>query len=147
MSMFKPQSANTPKDYMSQIDEPRKSDIKTLFKFLKKTMPGLEPYVSHNIIGFGKYRYSTKSGRKGEWFVAGLASQKSYISVYICMADTGKYISEKYADQLGKVNVGRSCIRFKKLEDINLEILEKALKEATCIYKKLTADNPIIKLS
>lgn len=89
MSMFKPQSANTPKDYMSQIDEPRKSDIKTLFKFLKKTMSG----------------------------------------------------------QLGKVNVGRSCIRFKKLEDINLEILVKALKEATCIYKKLSANKPIIKLS
>jgi hypothetical protein len=48
----------------------------------------------------------------------------------VCALNDGQYVAEKYKDQLGKVNVGRSCIRFRKIEDINLSILEAVLKEA-----------------
>ena len=42
----------------------------------------------------------------------------------------GEYLAEKYKEDLGKVNVGRSCIRFKKLKDVDLKALEKVIKLA-----------------
>jgi hypothetical protein len=42
----------------------------------------------------------------------------------------GEYVAEKYKEKLGKVSVGKSCIRFKKLEDLNLETFKKVIKEA-----------------
>jgi hypothetical protein len=64
---------------------------------------------------------------KIEWPVIALANQKNYISLYICAVENGKYIAEKYKKELGKASVGRSCIRFKKIKDVNLPALKKVL--------------------
>ncbi len=130
MNMFKPTSAKDPDDYISQIDEPRKSDILKLHMFIKKTLPHLDEKIYHNIIGYGSYNYASKSGQKGEWFTVGLASQKNYISLYVCATDKGDYLAEKHKDWFPKASIGKSCIRVKKAEDIDLEKLEKILKEA-----------------
>ncbi len=136
MNMFKPTKAKSVAEYIKMIDEPRKTEVKKIFDVIKKAVPTLKPCLVSGMIGFGKVKYETKSGCAGDWFVIGLASQKNYISVYACVADGKQYLAEKYADQLGKVNVGKSCIRFKKLEDVNLKILTKLLKEADKIQKK-----------
>lgn len=57
--------------------------------------------------------------------------KKNYISIYICALEQGEYIAEKYKRLLGKVSVGKSCIRFKKLEDLNLNELKNILKKAS----------------
>ncbi len=44
--------------------------------------------------------------------------------------DGKEYVAEKYEKKLGKVSVGKSCIRFKKIEDVNLNTLEKVLQIA-----------------
>jgi hypothetical protein len=62
--------------------------------------------------------------------VIALANQKNYISLYVCALDKGQYIAEKHKKELGKVSVGKSCIRFKKIEDINLPVLKKVLQLA-----------------
>ena len=62
--------------------------------------------------------------------IVALASQKSYISVYVCAVDKGKYLAETHAKDLGKVSVGRSCIRFRKLEDVHLPTLKKVIRAA-----------------
>ncbi len=64
------------------------------------------------------------------WPIIALANQKNYISLYICALDKGQYLAEKHKNELGKVSMGRSCIRFKKLEDLNLKILAKVIKQA-----------------
>ncbi len=65
-----------------------------------------------------------------DWPVIALASQKNYISLYVCCITDGQYLAERNKKELGKVSVGKSCIRFKKLEDLNLPALKKLLKEA-----------------
>lgn len=133
--MFKPKEADSPKEYIAQIDEPRKSEIQQLHDFIRKTIPDQKPYIVHNIIGYGTYPYKTKAGKEGEWFPVGLASQKNYISVYACcVTKDGKYIAEKYKKELPKASIGRSCIRFKKVQDIDLDVLEKIILE--CIEVK-----------
>lgn len=111
------------------IDEPRRGDIKQLHDLIRKAVPELTPYIETGMIGYGRYHYTYASGREGDWAIIGLASQKNYISVYVCGTKGGKYVAETYKKKLPKANIGKSCIRFKKVEDIDLDILEQAIKE------------------
>lgn len=129
MNMFKPTKATTVKEYIDAIEEPRKSEIKKLDEFIKKAVPDLKPYFATNMLGYGEFHYKSKSGREGDWPVIALASQKNYISVYVCGADGKQYTAEKYAKDLTGASVGKSCIRYKKFEDINLKTLAKVIKE------------------
>jgi hypothetical protein len=124
--------AATPEEYIDGLPEPRRGEISELHKLIRATVPGLAPTMEFGMIGYGKYRYKYASGREGDWITIALASQKNYISVYVCsMDETGKrYIAEKYKKELGKVSVGKSCIRFKKLADADLKVLKKVLQEA-----------------
>lgn len=128
--MFKSTSAKTPQEYMDLIeDQTRKQEIKKLYDFIHKLIPNEKPNITSGMIGFGLYPYKTKSGREGMWPIIMLASQKNYISVYICAADGKDYVAEKYKKDLPKADIGRSCIRFKKTDDINMDVLEKVIKE------------------
>jgi hypothetical protein len=130
MNMFKSSGAKTTAEYFKMLQEPRKSDIKALDAFIKKTVPKLKPFMISGMLGYGKYRYKSSSGREGDWAVILLASQKNYISLYACGVHDGKYVAEAYKKQLPKANIGKSCIRFKKLEDIDLKIIKEILLKA-----------------
>lgn len=130
MNMFKSTSAKTPKEYIDLIEEPKKSEIKKLDELIQKTVPSLKPFIISGMIGYGKYRFKSKSGKEGDWCIIALASQKNYISVYICAVKDGRYIAEEHKADFPKASIGKSCIRFKKTEDIDLEKLTKIIKEA-----------------
>lgn len=122
--------AKTPDEYFSKADD-REDILRTLDDLIRTEAPGLERTMvsgmAMNMVGYGMFHYKGKSGREGDWPVVALANQKNYISLYICATENGEYIAEKNADRLGKVSVGRSCIRFKKLEDLNLDVLRQLL--------------------
>lgn len=129
--MFKPTTANTPEEYINQLDEPRKSQIQHIHDFIQETVPDLTPHLKSGMIGYGSYHYVYKSGQEGDWPIIALASQKSYISIYVsCMAKDGTYLTEYYSDQLPNASVGKSCIRFKKIEDVDWEVLREILVNA-----------------
>jgi hypothetical protein len=128
-NMFKTTTAKTPEEYLGMIEEPRKTDMIEVFNFLKEAIPDEKPFIDFGMIAFRRFHYKSKSGREGDWAVILLASQKNYISVYVCAADGKEYVAERYADKLGKVSVGKSCIRFKKLDDVNKDVLKKVVQE------------------
>src|ERR1700704_460464 len=114
MNMFKSTDAKTPDEYIAKIDEPRRGQIQQLHDLICKTIPQQKPYIISGMIGYGSFHYKSVSGREGDWCIIALASQKNYISVYICASDGKEYVAEKYKEALPKANIGRSCIRFKK---------------------------------
>lgn len=130
MNMFKPTSAKTPDEYIAMIDEPRRSDIQTLHEVIIKTLPKLKPNIMSGMIGYGTFRYRSKSGREGDWSLVLLASQKNYISLYVCAGTGSEYLAESYKAALPKANIGKSCIRFKRLEDVDLAVIQELLKKA-----------------
>lgn len=135
MNMFKPTSAKTPEEYIELVAEPRKTEIKRLYEFIKKVVPELKPLIIAGMIGFGTYHYKYASGREGDWTVIGLASQKNYISLYICLPDADGYVPEKYKSKLPNASIGKSCIRFKKIEDIDMKVLEEIIKKGALLAK------------
>jgi hypothetical protein len=130
MNMFKPSAAKSIQEYFDLIDEPRRTEVKQLDDFIRKTVPQLKAHFAINMIGYGSFHYKGKSGREGDWPVISLASQKNYISVYVCSVKDGQYMAEYYKDNFPKADVGKSCIRFKKIDDIDLDKLSALLQEA-----------------
>ena len=130
MNMFKPSKAKTVEAYLDAVPEDRKELMLFLHDFIQKAAPTLKPYFASNMLGYGSFPYRNYKHEPIEWPVISLANQKNYVSLYVCAIDASGYIAEKYAAELGKVSVGKSCIRFKKIEDINLPMLKKVLKLA-----------------
>ena len=129
--------AKTPTEYINSLEEPRKNEIKQLHKLIRKTVPNLKPHMKFGMLGYGTYHYKYSSGREGDWMVIGLANQKNYISLYACLSDGKKYIAEKHKNDLPKANIGKNCIRFKKLEDVDMNVIKHLLQETNEIAKKI----------
>lgn len=129
--MFKPNTAKNVPDYFAMIkDDVRRKEMKKLHMLIRKTVPSLKPVLVSGMVGYGMMPYQSKSGRKGMWPRIALASQKNYISVYACAVNKdGKYIAEAHKKELPKASIGRSCIRFKNTEVIDLDVLKKILRE------------------
>lgn len=128
--MFKPTNATSVTTYLAALPKERKKLVLFMHEFIKKTAPKLKPHFAYNMLGYGSFPYLNSKKQKVEWPVLALASQKNYISLYVCAVDNGQYVAEKHKKELGKVSVGKSCIRFKKLEDVNLPALKKVLQFA-----------------
>ena len=129
--MFKPIKAETVQEYLAAVPEDRKEIMTFLHKFIKEAAPKLKPHFAYNMLGYGSFPYTNYKKEEIEWPIIALANQKNYVSVYVCSIAGGQYVAEKYEKELGKVSVGKSCIRFKKLEDVNLPVLKKVIKEAS----------------
>ncbi len=140
MNMFKPTAAKTPDEYLEMLPEPEKTETKKVFELIKDEMPKDKPYIISGMIGFRSEHYKSKSGRVGDWPLIALASRKNYISLYICAADGKQYVAEKYKDKLPKASIGRSCIRFKKMEDIDTNLLRKIINEASKLGMTFTTN-------
>ena len=130
MNMFKPVKATTIEEYFEMLPPERKEIIQFLHTLIQKTAPSLKPHFAYNMLGYGSFKYKSYKKEILDWPTISLASQKNYISLYVCSVDHNEYIAEKYKDKLGKVSVGKSCIRFKKIEDLNLDTLKTVIKLA-----------------
>lgn len=129
-----PKTPSTVAEFLGLLPDDRRATLTVIHKAIRRAVPKLKPYVSAGmglgLIGYGKYRYKSASGREGEWFLIGLAAGKAYYSLHICAGGEGGYLVEKNAKKLGKVKTGRSCINFNKLEDLNLAEAIKLVKQA-----------------
>lgn len=128
--MFKPVKAKSVKEYFEMLPEQRRKPMEFMDNFIKKTAPKLKSVFAYNMLGYGSFKYKNYKKEIIDWPVISLASQKNYMSLYICSIDNGKYLAEKYKNELGKVSVGKSCVRFKKIDDLNLQTLKKVIKPA-----------------
>lgn len=121
--------ANTIEEYLGKVGE-RENDLRALDGIIRQSAPHLKPVLVSGMIGYGMMPYQTKSMKEpGQWPLVALAAQKNHISIYICAVIDSEYIAEKYAHELGHVSVGKSCIRFKKTDDLNTATLKAILMD------------------
>lgn len=95
---------------------------------LMQDVTGYEPKMwGPSIIGFGMYHYrSDKSRQEGYWPLVGFSPRKTCITLY---AHTGKPEQDPLLRNLGDCKVSRACIYFKKLSDINTDVLRSLIKD------------------
>lgn len=115
-------------------DEAKRTDSYTLVKMLR-TATKTEPKMwGSSIVGFGDYHYVGKSGREGDWFVAGMSPRKQTLTLY--MLGGWEYHAELLA-KLGKHSLGKGCLYIKRLDDVSVPVLKRLMAEALKRAKKL----------
>lgn len=126
----KPALPQSPQDYLNAIADPaRRRDMTVLHRLIRNVAPDLKPHLQYGFIGYGTYHYKYDSGLEGDWGVLGLSSRAAYISLYVSATDGKQYVAEKYRQRLPKADIGKSCVRFKRLSDVNLKVLEQLIRE------------------
>ena len=125
--MFAKNAAKSIEEYLMLVPDDRKNDINFLHDFIKKAVPKLTPYYASNMIGYGTFYYLDSKKVKRDWPIIALANQKNYITIYVCALIKDKAVVESYQKDFGKLTKGLSCIRFKKVDEINLATLKTLL--------------------
>ena len=112
-------------EFLGTTDPKKKNDSLKLIKIMSK-LSGEPPVMwGPSIIGFGNYHYKYASGREGDMARIGFSPRKDKFSLYLsCDSDFAKEL----LPQLGKYTKSVACIYFKKLDDLDLNVLEKLIK-------------------
>ena len=121
--------ATTRREYFAALTPERRAELTALDQLIRKTVPKLKPYFHAGMLAYGPAHFTYASGREVDWFKIGLASNAKYISLYACAADARGYVAERYKKRLPKANIGRSCVRFKRLDELDRAALVALLKE------------------
>ena len=132
--------ASTPAEYIAQLDEPRKSEIAALDAMIRKLAPALEPFISSGMLAYGPWHYTYSSGREGDGFRIGVASNKNYISLYVSCGEGAESIAGRHQAALPKAKIGKGCVRFKRLSDLDRTALEKMIREGVQAAAKASGD-------
>lgn len=112
-------------------DEKKKADCVAILEIMKAAT-GYEPKMwGPAIVGFGSYHYKYESGREGDAPLIGFSPRKQAITLYI--ANFQK--KEELLQSLGKHKSAKVCVYFKALEDIDISILKKMIKESVRYMK------------
>ena len=127
------------KAHISSQPETKRSDMEALHKYILKVLPKSKLWfldgkdskgkiVSNPNIGYGSYNIKYADGTTKEFYQIGLSANTTGISVYIMGIADKKYLAETYGKKLGKASVTGYCIKFKALKDINIDMLEAAIR-------------------
>jgi len=127
------------KKYITSQPEPKRSDMHALHRIILHVMPACKLWfldgknsenktVSNPTIGYGFYTIHYADGTTREFYQIGLSANTTGISVYILGIQDKKYLTQTYGKKIGKASVSGYCIRFKTLKDINIDILEAAIR-------------------
>jgi hypothetical protein len=128
------------KKYIASQPEPKRSDLQELHRLTLQVSPKCKLWfsdgkdeknrtVSNPTIGYGLQTMKYANGKTREFFQIGISGNKTGISVYILGLKDRKHLAKTYGKKLGKASVTGYCIRFKTLNDINLDALEAAIRD------------------
>lgn len=103
---------------------------------IRRAAPALEAARDGRFLGYGPFHYRYESGREGDTYVVSMMDGAQALSIYVMGgADGDQYLAEANADRLGKVSVGKSCIRVKRLEHLDLDVLAEVVAEAAAQHQ------------
>jgi hypothetical protein len=125
--------------YIATQSEPKSSEMQALHRFILQVLPGCRLWfldgkntenktVANPNIGYGAYtiKYADKTTRV--FYQIGMSANTTGISVYILGVKDKTYLAQTYGKELGKASVSGYCIKFKSLKDINMTVLEAAIR-------------------
>jgi len=127
------------KQYIASQPEAKRGDMQELHRIILQVMPKCKLWfldgkdekgktVSNPNAGYGSYTIKYADGTTKEFYQIGLSANTTGISVYILGLEDKKYLAQTYGKKIGKASVTGYCIKFKILKDINIDVLEAAIR-------------------
>ena len=126
--------------YIDSLPEQKRSEMNELHRFILEVMPACKLWfldgkntdniiVSNPNIGYGLHTIKYADGKTREFYQIGISGNKTGISVYIFGINDKSYLAKTYGKKLGKASISGYCIRFKTIKDINIDILQAAIRD------------------
>ena len=110
-------------DYIdSRANDRQRADVRELMALLEKLTRQKPRMWGPSIVGYGSYRYTYESGRTGEAPLAAFAIRGRDLVVYL---DAESEEQQSLLAKVGKHKMGKSCLYFRQLEDLDRPVLEK----------------------
>jgi hypothetical protein len=126
-------TAKTPEEYLASLPPDRRAAIAAVREVIKKNLPkGYQETVSGGVISYVVPFTHLPETYNGQplWYAA-LASQKNYMAVYLMSAYADKkgeqWFKSRYKASGKKLDMGKSCVRFKKLDDLPLDLIGEVI--------------------
>jgi hypothetical protein len=127
------------KEYIASQPEPKRSEMQALHQLTLRVLPNCKLWfdngknsenktVSNPTIGYGFQTLKYADGKTRDFFQIGLSGNTTGISVYLMGIKDKTYLTQTFGKKLGKASVTGYCIKFKTLKDINIDILEAAIR-------------------
>lgn len=124
--------------YLASQPEAKQADMRALHGRILSIMPATKLWfldgrneagkmVTNPNIGYGALTMNYADGSSREFYQIGFSGNTSGISLYIMGLDDKTYLARTYGDRLGKASVTGYCIKFKRLADIDMAVLEEAI--------------------
>ena len=128
----------TPADtqaWLAAIDDPvRRADCQALAALMER-ITGAPPVMwGASIVGCGSYHYRYASGREGDAPLAGFAPRKGDISIYLNCDLSAR---ADLLAQLGRHKIGKSCLYVRRLDEIDMAVLEQLVRESIAATEAL----------
>jgi hypothetical protein len=125
--------------YIADQPQPKRDEMQSLHSIILDASPdcklwfldGANPegkIVSNPNIGYGTQEIKYAGGTTKEFYRIGLSANTTGISVYIVGLEDKRYLAQVYGPRLGKASVTGYCIKFRTLNDINLDVLKGAIR-------------------
>lgn len=125
--------------YLASQPEPKQSEMRALHELALRVSPGCRLWftdgkddtgkvVANPNIGYGFYTINYADGSSRDFYRVGLSGNKAGISVYILGLADKAFLADTYEARIGKASVTGYCIKFKSTTDIDLTVLEEALR-------------------
>ncbi|TAG79470.1 MAG: DUF1801 domain-containing protein [Burkholderiales bacterium] len=113
-------------------NEQQRADCTELVALFRKVTKHAPTMWGTSIIGFGSCHYKYESGREGDMCATGFAARKNELVVYLVASSANQ---DELLGRLGKHKRGKSCLYFKKLADIDINVLEALIRESLVALK------------
>jgi hypothetical protein len=118
----RPTGASVEDSIAARGSEQQRADCRELIALLRKATRQPPRMWGPSIVGFGSYRYTYESGRTGEMPLAAFAIRGREMVIYL-LPDPKK--QKSLLSRLGPHKMGKSCLYFKRLADLDRSVLEK----------------------
>lgn len=123
----KPTTNSVPAFLDACADGERRADAKALARLMQKITGDKPAMWGPSIVGFGSYHYIYESGREGDAPIVGFSPRKAANVLYGAIGFGG---AEALLARLGKHTAGKGCLYIKKLEDVDIKVLETLVEKA-----------------
>jgi hypothetical protein len=129
----KPTSASIEEYLASRASPEQLADCKALMALLKKVTKQSPKMWGPSIVGYGSYSYRYGSGHTGESCLTGFAVRGKELVVYL-VAESPEQLA--LLAKLGRHKVGKACLYFKRLADLDTKVLEALVSESVAEIKR-----------
>ena len=112
--------------FLAAVQPASKAVDAQILDALFRRVTGFDPLMwGPSMVGYGRYHYTYRTGRQGDFLATGFSPRKAAFSIYIMPGyQDYSYILER----LGKHKLGKSCLYLNKLSDIDMSVLEELVE-------------------